>query len=322
VARQAGIDPDAVRARFPDIAYTHLNAYGNEGIWRDRPGFEQVVQAVSGIQLSYGEGGRPRLLTTPVIDIGSGLMGAFATLLGLYRQARTGAGVFVTTHLTRTAVLLQARQVAAFQRERALATAAARGRPVAWDPARQVVAGIVRVSDGHACIAGPEGDVRQWIERAGLDDGGASGASGGGNPIASLAGAVRRRKVAAIQESVRAAGLAGAVAVTPVVRVRRLLDDLARSHPDGGAPAFRRDYPGCASQLSFVRGPVRLSATPAVDISPPRMRGSDTRDVLARVGVAVPEGEGVIPYPKNKPFLPWLLSFIRWGYFAWRSGNI
>jgi hypothetical protein len=40
------------------------------------------------------------------------------------------------------------------------------------------------------------------------------------------------------------------------------------------------------------------------------------------VGVAVPEGEGVIPYPPNKPFLPWLLSFIRWGYFAWRSGSI
>ncbi len=97
VARAVGVDPAAVRVHFPDIVYTHLNAYGDVGVWKDRPGFEQVVQAVSGIQVSYGRDGKPKLLPTPVIDIGSGLAGGLATLLGLYHRRRTGEGVFATT---------------------------------------------------------------------------------------------------------------------------------------------------------------------------------------------------------------------------------
>ena len=43
---------------------------------------------------------------------------------------------------------------------------------------------------------------------------------------------------------------------------------------------------------------------------------------VSLVGVDVPEGTGVIPYPPDKPFIVWLVTVIRWGWFAWRSGNI
>ena len=61
---------------------------------------------------------------------------------------------------------------------------------------------------------------------------------------------------------------------------------------------------------------------PRGEVDPPPVRGQNTREVLARVGEQVPEGTGLIPYPPNKPFLAWLGNVIRWGYFAWRSGNI
>jgi hypothetical protein len=52
------------------------------------------------------------------------------------------------------------------------------------------------------------------------------------------------------------------------------------------------------------------------------MRGGDTREVLARIGEAPDDKDSVIPYPEPKPLLVWLGTLLRWGYFAWRSGNI
>jgi len=315
VARAAGVDPEAVRKRFPDIVYTHLNAYGNEGVWRDRPGFEQVVQAVSGIQMSYGKDGKPRLLPTPVIDIGSGLTGAFAALLGLYHHAMTGHGTFTTTHLTRTAVLLQVPWVSAFQRERCLKAADARGMDPGYDPGRQVIGGLVKVKGGHACLAGPHADIEAWARHLGI-------AQTNGDLIAAVARRMRRKTAAHWQQQLSDAGLGDTVAVFPVPRLTRIMEELPDLDPMPEPMAFKREYPDCPSEMAFVRNPIRLSETPLVDIEPCPARGGNTREVMARIGVDVPEGTGVIPYPENKPLLIWLGSVIRWGYFAWRSGNI
>lgn len=315
IARAVGVDPEAVRARFPSIVYTHLNAYGDRGLWKDRPGFEQVVQAVSGIQMSYGTGGVPRLLQTPVIDIGSGLSGALATVLGLYRRARTGRGAVVSTHLTWVAVLFQVQRVASAQRDRCLASARARGAAVAWDPGREVVGGIGKAADAWVCVAGPRADLDAWLRALGEPPGGV-------DPVAAIAARLYRRTADTWAASATRAGVAGRVAVLPVSRVRGLVEEVARIDRRVPPAVHRRPYPGCPSELTFVRGPLAMTDTPVVDVGPPPVRGGDTREVLARIGVEVPEGTGTIPYPPNRPFLPWLLAFIRWGYFAWRSGNI
>ncbi len=308
VARAMGIGPEAVREAFPDIVYVHLNAYGNEGGWRDRPGFEQVVQAVSGIQMTYGGGRRPKLLPTPVIDIGSGLLGAYAATLGLYRRARTGRGAFAATHLTRVSVLFQLSEIAVSQRERCLAAARQRGAGVTWDPGREVVSHVVRTLDAWAVLAGPRGDVERLLC-----------ATDGAWEFASRR--MWRATARRWQQRVESLGLQDRVVVLPVTRIRRLLEVEARM--GGDLPAvFQRDYPGCPAPLTFVRSPIRLSKTPLRDVPATPVRGGHTREFLARVGVEVPEGAGVIPYPQNRPFLVWLMGLLRWGYFAWRSGNL
>lgn len=319
VARAIGVDPEAVAAKIPNMVYTHLNAYGNEGGWRDRPGFEQVVQAVTGVQTAYADGGRPRLLPSPIIDIGCGLAGALSTLMGLYHRARTGEGAFGTTHLTSIAVFFQVRDIAALQRSERLAAAMQAGRRVAFDPGRQVVAEILRVRDGHALLAGPRHDVERWAQRAGV-------IRYGRRPDGDLFDAIGKklwmRSAAAWQRSVERAGLADRVVVLRSESMRHLLRDIRKYDPGPWPPVRKRVFPGVPEPLTFVRTPMHLSATPVVDVAPPPERGADTSEVLRLAGEKVPAGSGVVPYPKNKPLAVWLASFLRWGYFAWRSGNI
>lgn len=319
LARAIGVGPEAMRERYPDLVYTHLNAYGDHGIWQDRPGFEQVVQAVSGMQLAYAEGGRPKLLPSPIIDIGCGLLGAFGTLCGLYHRSLGHGGSLVTTHLTSVSVLLQIHRVSASQQEACLERARTRGLELRFDRDREVVAGLVRTLDARVCLAGPRRDLRRWMEHAGLlteadiDE---------GQELERLGRRLVRRTLAHWQRSLIEAGVQDRVGLMPYPAIRRAVEDMRKTDPRPEPLIRRRAYPGSPRELTFVKSPVRLSLTPLCDIAPPPQRGADTRAVLEAAGLDVPAGSGPIPYPPPRSLPVWLASFLRWGYFAWKSGNI
>ncbi|HOU52949.1 MAG TPA: CoA transferase [Myxococcota bacterium] len=309
VARDVGVGPEDLARSFPGMVQTHLNAYGNEGDWQHRPGFEQVVQAVTGIQMTYGGGQRPRLLPTPVIDIGTGLAGALATQVGLWHRLRTGRGCRVETHLTWTALLLQYPQVAAVHRQRL----AGQGRPLA--PATTPVATIVRALDGPMAVAGTPEDLAAWL-----------GVQGPGQAAPEvlrrrLARQAWTRPVAAWQRDLESRGMGNRVLCIAVPRVKGLVRDLSRQDPSRPPPVRLRPYPGVVRPLAFVRLPLDFSATPLREGLPPPRRGQDTAEVLREAGLVPGAGDGVLPYPENRPLLAWLWEVARWGWFAWRSGS-
>ena len=102
-----GIGYEEVRKRRPDIIYASLNAYGHVGPWADRPGHEQLGQAVTGMQRRFGGDGKPTLQPFPVNDYGTGLMGAYGVALALHHRNRTGQGQHVDSALAYTATMLQ-----------------------------------------------------------------------------------------------------------------------------------------------------------------------------------------------------------------------
>ena len=103
-----GISYEEVSKRKPGIIYASLNAFGYDGSWSERPGWEQLAQATSGIQVRRGgRDAAPRLLPYPMNDYGTGLMGAFAVALALHERNRTGRGQSVDSGLALTAGLLQ-----------------------------------------------------------------------------------------------------------------------------------------------------------------------------------------------------------------------
>jgi crotonobetainyl-CoA:carnitine CoA-transferase CaiB-like acyl-CoA transferase len=107
VAESLGIGYEEVRKRKPSIIYASLNAYGHGGPWDERPGWEQLAQAATGMQKRFGGDGPPVLQQFPINDCGTGLMGAYAVALALLHRGRTGEGQHVRGALAYTGCTLQ-----------------------------------------------------------------------------------------------------------------------------------------------------------------------------------------------------------------------
>ena len=101
LARLGFAPEDAARLR-PGIVYATLSAYGDAGPWRERRGFETLIQSVSGFAHEQGFGGgleRPQHLPAQVVDHSAGYLAAFGAFVALQRRAREGGSYLVRVSL-------------------------------------------------------------------------------------------------------------------------------------------------------------------------------------------------------------------------------
>jgi crotonobetainyl-CoA:carnitine CoA-transferase CaiB-like acyl-CoA transferase len=82
--------------------YVSLNAFGAQGPWAGRRGFDTLVQTVSGISDEYALDGKPRLLPVSALDYITGYLGAFGAIVALSRRAREGGSYHVELSLAQT----------------------------------------------------------------------------------------------------------------------------------------------------------------------------------------------------------------------------
>jgi crotonobetainyl-CoA:carnitine CoA-transferase CaiB-like acyl-CoA transferase len=105
-AERYGIGYDQVRARKPDIIYASLSVHGHFGPWEHARGYERQGQAVTGVMDRVGE--VPAILGPyNLVDIGTGVMTAFAVGLAVYHRQQTGKGQHVWSSLSQTATYHQ-----------------------------------------------------------------------------------------------------------------------------------------------------------------------------------------------------------------------
>ena len=96
VMERLGLDYETVKAINPSIIYAEVSGYGNEGEWKDQPGQDLLLQAVSGLTwLSNNNTGQPTPMGVSVVDILAGAHIAQGILATLYQRAITGEGAFV-----------------------------------------------------------------------------------------------------------------------------------------------------------------------------------------------------------------------------------
>lgn len=91
-----GIDYEAVAAINPGIVYASISGFGQTGPYRERPAFDAVVQAMSGMMSITGEeDGPPARVGASIGDIGASLFGTVGILAALAERAVTGRGAHV-----------------------------------------------------------------------------------------------------------------------------------------------------------------------------------------------------------------------------------
>jgi crotonobetainyl-CoA:carnitine CoA-transferase CaiB-like acyl-CoA transferase len=108
VPARLGIDYDRMRAVNPRLIYCALTGYGDTGPLKDRAGYDQVLQTMTGICVEQGRPGDPEIVYGSAVDFYSASMLAFAVSSALFERSRTGRGQYVNVSLLRSALTMQA----------------------------------------------------------------------------------------------------------------------------------------------------------------------------------------------------------------------
>lgn len=101
-----GYGPQALAERRPGIVIVSLSAYGEQGPWAQRRGFDSLVQTATGFNLAEAEAARselPKPLPMQILDHASGYLMAFATAAAKVRQLQEGGSWHVRVSLAQTA---------------------------------------------------------------------------------------------------------------------------------------------------------------------------------------------------------------------------
>ena len=107
VLARLGFGYEAVRTLKPNIIYCSISGFGQEGPYATAPAYDGAVQAISGIMGCTGpRGGEAIRVGTPVVDLSTAIMAAFAISTALYRRAATGEGQHVDVAMLDTSLAL------------------------------------------------------------------------------------------------------------------------------------------------------------------------------------------------------------------------
>lgn len=92
-AERLGVDAPSIREQNDAIVYCAISAFGQTGPWRERPGYDLLVQGMSGVMSVTGEqDGRPVKVGLPMTDLITAMWAAFGISNALYRRSMTGEG--------------------------------------------------------------------------------------------------------------------------------------------------------------------------------------------------------------------------------------
>ncbi|THD75230.1 MAG: CoA transferase [Bradyrhizobium sp.] len=107
VMKKYGLDYASVAPANPRLVYCSISAYGRQGPFASRPGFDPITQAESGFMSLNGFADGPPVRTgTPIVDFATGMSACNAILLALLARDRLGRGQHVEVALFDIAVAL------------------------------------------------------------------------------------------------------------------------------------------------------------------------------------------------------------------------
>jgi len=143
VKARLGIDYAAMRAVNPRIVYASISGFGEEGPYRERPGFDQIAQGMGGLMSVTGApGAGPMRAGIPIADLSAGVLCAQGILLALFEREKSGEGQWVTTSLLEAQIFMLDFQAARWLNEGEVPAQAGNNHPT------NIPTGVFRTADG------------------------------------------------------------------------------------------------------------------------------------------------------------------------------
>jgi crotonobetainyl-CoA:carnitine CoA-transferase CaiB-like acyl-CoA transferase len=282
VVERLGIDHDRLAAVNPHVVSLSINAFGGQGPFRLRPGFDPVIQAMSGIMRAQGgpdEADSPAFLVVPINDVLAACLGALGICAALFASRRIGRGQHVAVSLCAASCLLQSEYLVRFP---GAPPVPAGGRDFAG-PAP--LDRLYQAADGWIRLAGTRAQLGQLVA-AGLapEAPAASGPAGDADLTAAIAAVIAALPTAEVLSRARAAGV-------PAVKARQVpelaTDEQLVRH--GLLAVTERDEAGIARV-----GPGRWLEMPGLPSRPPGDApdsGQHTEAIVREANLAGPGAE-------------------------------
>ena len=96
VMERFGLDYEAVKTTNPNVIYCSISGFGQDGPYRSRPAYDQIMQGIGGLMSITGEpDGEPQKIGIAVTDIGAGMWAAFAIMAAIHHRSQSGAGQYI-----------------------------------------------------------------------------------------------------------------------------------------------------------------------------------------------------------------------------------
>jgi len=108
VPKRLGIDAERLALINPRLIYCAVTGYGESGPMKDKAGYDQVLQTMTGICVLQGRrGGTPEIVYGSVVDYYAAALVAAGVASALYERERSGRGQVVGVSLLRSALTMQ-----------------------------------------------------------------------------------------------------------------------------------------------------------------------------------------------------------------------
>ena len=285
-----GLDYASLSAINPKLIYCSITGFGQDGPYKDRGGYDFLIQGMSGLMSITGRpdgeaGGGPMKVGIPISDLVTGLYSAISILAALAHRDRTGEGQHIDMSLLDTQVALLANQASNYMNGGMIPRRLGNEHP------NTVPYQDFSCSDGDILVAlGNDRQFRSFcdlIGRPDLPDDPRFVDNGNRSPNRKalqdeMGPAIAKWKSDDLIAAMEAAKLPGGrvnevpdILADEHIAARGVIKDMVRSD---GTPVKVLGYPG------------KFSKTPADYRRAPPRSGEDTRDVLSDV-LGLSEGQ-------------------------------
>ena len=274
------LDYETLKKINPRLVYGSISGFGQDGPYRDRPGFDQIAQGMGGLMSITGLPGQgPVRVGIPVADLTAGIFCAMGILIALLEREESGEGQYVEASLLSAQISMLDFQAARWLIAKEVPGQAGNNHPTS------IPTGVFKTRDGHINIAAAGAEMFQRLCKV-------LGAPGlAADPdYASDKGRLKNRDKlnASIEEITKTKTSAEWIALInaagvpsgPIYRMDEVFADPQVQHLGIAQPV---DHP-TLGRIDLVGQAVTLSRTPSRLHSATPERGEHTDAVLRELG--------------------------------------